>query len=333
MLSLHFVNLSFRHTSAVPLFDDVTVHLGPGWHGLVGANGSGKTTLLRLVTGELEPVSGIVSAEPVQPSPTLCDQSVEHRTDEISSFAASSDGQARQLHGRLRLNPTDLERWPTLSPGERKRWQIGAALAAQPLVLLLDEPTNHLDREGREVLLGALRRFTGVGVIVSHDRHFLDVLTSSTLLITGGSVRQWNAPYSQARQAWEAEATQRQENYETVKREARKLKRRVADKRRRREALAARHRRTIRQADGKDHDARSMEVKGRAESGSRRADRELETTRSRLERVVREVESYDVLREVGRSLFIDYAPAPKGPAGHPYPAASAGGRPHRSRTD
>ncbi|MEE8490621.1 MAG: ATP-binding cassette domain-containing protein [Acidimicrobiia bacterium] len=311
MPSLHFVNLSFRHTSAVPLFDDVTVHLGPGWHGLVGATGSGKTTLLRLVTGELEPVSGIVSAEPVQPSPTLCDQSVEHRTDEISSFAASSDGQARQLHGRLRLNPTDLERWPTLSPGERKRWQIGAALAAQPLVLLLDEPTNHLDREGREVLLGALRRFTGMGVIVSHDRHFLDALTSSTLLITGGSVRQWNAPYSQARQAWEAEATQRQENYETVKREARKLKRRVADKRRRREALAARHRRTIRQADGKDHDARSMEVKGRAESGSRRADRELETTRSRLERVVREVESYDVLREVGRSLFIDYAPAPK----------------------
>ena len=311
MPSLHFVNLSFRYISAVPLFDDVTVHLGPGWHGLVGVNGSGKTTLLRLVTGELEPVSGIVSAEPVQPSPTLCDQSVEHCTDEISSFAASSEGQARQLHGRLRLNPTDLERWPTLSPGERKRWQIGAALAASPLVLLLDEPTNHLDREGREILLGALRRFPGVGVIVSHDRHLLDALTSSTLLIAGGSVRQWNVPYSQARQAWEAEAAQRGERYETTKRETRKLKRRVADQRRRREALAARHRRTIRRAGVKDHDARSMEVKGRAQSGSGRADRELEVTRSRLERVAREVESYDVLREVGRSLFIDYTPAPK----------------------
>ncbi|MCH7901745.1 MAG: ABC-F family ATP-binding cassette domain-containing protein, partial [Acidobacteria bacterium] len=206
MPSLHFVDLSFRHTSAIPLFDDVTVHLGPGWHGLVGVNGSGKTTLLRLVTGELEPASGIVSVEPVQPSPTLCHQSVEHRTDEISSFAASSEGEARKLHGRLRLNPTDLERWSTLSPGERKRWQIGAALAARPLVLLLDEPTNHLDREGREILLSALRRFSGVGVIVSHDRHLLDALTSSTLLITGGSVRQWNAPYGQARQAWEAEA-------------------------------------------------------------------------------------------------------------------------------
>ena len=310
MPSLHFVDLSFRYTSAVPLFDDVTVHLGPGWHGLVGVNGSGKTTLLRLVTGELEPASGIVSVEPVQPSPTLCHQSVEHRTDEISSFAASSEGEARKLHGRLRLNPTDLERWPTLSPGERKRWQIGAALATQPLVLLLDEPTNHLDREGREILLSALRRFPGVGVIVSHDRHVLDALTSSTLLITGGSVRQWNAPYGQARHAWEAEAAQREERYETTKREARKLKRRAADQRRRREALTGRHRRTIRQAGVKDHDARSMEVKGRAESGSRRADRELEVTRSRLERVAREVEAYDVLREVGRSLFINYAQAP-----------------------
>ena len=311
MPSLHLVDLSFGHTSAVPIFDDVTVHLGPGWHGLVGANGSGKTTLLRLVTGELEPVSGIVRVEPVRPSPTLCHQSVEHRTDEISSFAASGEGHARELLGRLRLNPTDLERWPTLSPGERKRWQIGAALAARPLVLLLDEPTNHLDREGRGILFDALRRFPGVGVIVSHDRHFLDALTSSTLLVAGGSVRQWNAPYGQARQAWEAEAAQREEHLETAKREARKLKRRVADQGRRREGLAARHRRTMRQAGVKDHDARSMEAKGRAESGSRRADRELEMTRSRLERVAREVESYDVLREVGRSLFIDYAPAPK----------------------
>ncbi len=311
MPSLHLIDLSFHHTSSVPLFDDVTVHLGPGWHGLVGANGSGKTTLLRLVTGELEPVSGIVSTDPIQPTPTLCHQSVEHRTDGISSFAASSEGQARELHGRLGLNPTDLERWPTLSPGERKRWQIGAALAARPLVLLLDEPTNHLDREGREILLGALRRFPGVGVIVSHDRHFLDALTSSTLLIAGGSVRQWNAPYGQAREAWEAEAAQRQERYATAKREARKLKRRVADQRRRREALVGRHRRTIRQAGVKDHNARSMEAKGRAESGSRRADRELKITRSRLERVAREVESYDILREVGRSLFIDYTPAPK----------------------
>ena len=85
MPSLHLVDLSFAHTSAVPLFDDVTVHLGPGWHGLVGVNGSGKTTLLRLVTGKLEPVSGIVNIEPVQPSPTLCHQlkaksSVPHRS-------------------------------------------------------------------------------------------------------------------------------------------------------------------------------------------------------------------------------------------------------------
>lgn len=121
-----------------------------------------------------------------------------------------------------------------------------------------------LDGASSALDIGALRRFRGVGVIVSHDRYLLDALISSTLLISGGSVRQWNAPYSQARQAWEAEAAQLEERYETTKREVRKLKRRVADQRRRREALGGRHRRTISKAGVKDHDGRSMEVKGRA---------------------------------------------------------------------
>ena len=61
-----------------------------------------------------------------------------------------------------------------LSPGERKRWQIGGALAREPDVLFLDEPTNHLDASARELLLDALRRYRGVGVVVAHDRAFLD---------------------------------------------------------------------------------------------------------------------------------------------------------------
>ena len=82
--------------------------------------------------------------------------------------------------------PTALERWSTLSPGERKRWQIGAALAREPDVLLLDEPTNHLDAEAREWLVSALRRFRGVGVLVSHDRELLEALTTSTLRVHAG---------------------------------------------------------------------------------------------------------------------------------------------------
>ena len=76
----------------------------------------------------------------------------------------------------LSLRADELARWPTLSPGERKRWQVGAALAARPDVLILDEPTNHLDAEARAVLVAVLERFSGIGVLVSHDRELLDAL-------------------------------------------------------------------------------------------------------------------------------------------------------------
>jgi ATPase subunit of ABC transporter with duplicated ATPase domains len=64
----------------------------------------------------------------------------------------------------------EFDRWASLSPGERKRWQIAAALADDPEVLLLDEPTNHLDWNAREWLVRALREFAGLALVVSHDR-------------------------------------------------------------------------------------------------------------------------------------------------------------------
>jgi hypothetical protein len=81
----------------------------------------------------------------------------------LLAFAQDPGGLAASLRGRLALDRAPIERWTTLSPGERKRWQIGEALWREPDVLLLDEPTNHLDDDGRALLVGALRRFRGVG--------------------------------------------------------------------------------------------------------------------------------------------------------------------------
>jgi ATPase subunit of ABC transporter with duplicated ATPase domains len=86
-----------------------------------------------------------------------------------------------------------------MSPGERKRWQIAAALAREPDVLLLDEPSNHLDARAREWLVHALSRFAGVGVVVSHDRELLDRLTSSTIELRAGDVRVQRGGYTRAR--------------------------------------------------------------------------------------------------------------------------------------
>jgi ATPase subunit of ABC transporter with duplicated ATPase domains len=80
----------------------------------------------------------------------LLPQTVEHLTTPISRFAEAQDDEAFRLFGKLGLDRGDLARWPTLSPGERKRWQVGAALWSDPAVLMLDEPTDHLDSEARE---------------------------------------------------------------------------------------------------------------------------------------------------------------------------------------
>src|ERR1700689_5973892 len=122
-------------------------------------------------------------------------------TPEMDAFARETDGVARRIHGELRLDPAALVRWPTLSPGERKRWQVGAALGSDPAVLMLDEPTDHLDVEARELLLAGLERFRGVGIIVSHDRALLDRITSYTVRVNDGAARIWRGSSTDAKGA------------------------------------------------------------------------------------------------------------------------------------
>ena len=162
MTCLRVRGLSFGHTDDIQLFSKVDFDLVPGFTGLVGANGAGKTTLLRLLAGELAPDEGRVHCEPSFAKVVLCPQLVETVDEAIARFARSDDGIARRLRGELRLDASMLTRWPTLSPGERKRWQIGSALFEEPDILLLDEPTNHIDVDARDLLIVALVRFPGL---------------------------------------------------------------------------------------------------------------------------------------------------------------------------
>ena len=177
MPRIRLERLTFAYADAAPILADAELTLDDGWTGLVGENGAGKSTLLAMVAGALAPSSGILRVEPGGARVVLCPQRVDEPGADAAALAARDDGEARRLRGALRLDPADLLRWATCSPGERKRWQLGAALAAGPDVLLLDEPTNHVDGEARPLLLGALRRFGGLGVVVSHDRAVLEALT------------------------------------------------------------------------------------------------------------------------------------------------------------
>ncbi|HLK99768.1 MAG TPA: ATP-binding cassette domain-containing protein [Myxococcaceae bacterium] len=310
MSSLRAHGVSFAFTDAVPLLSDVEFHLPPGWTGLVGANGAGKSTLLRLLAGELKPTAGHFQYEPPTPLLRLCPQSVEELSADITAFAESWDAVARRVLGQLSLEPTALERWPTLSPGERKRWQIGAALASEPDVLLLDEPTNHLDAEARGWLISALRRFRGIGIVVSHDRTLLEELTTSTLRVHAGGARLWPGHYSEAQQYWEAE----REGQISARQQAQEAHRRVArqlDQARREQQAASAARNTGRRLKDKyDNDARSMGAKVVAGWADARHGQKVGVLRREAERVAESIGEFQADKTVGRSVFVDYVRSP-----------------------
>jgi ATPase subunit of ABC transporter with duplicated ATPase domains len=304
--------LSFSYTDSVSTLNDVTFALATGWTGVVGPNGTGKTTLLRLIAGELEPNSGHVCVDPPRGTIRTCAQTVETMTPEIAAFARAMDGVARRIHGELRLDADDLARWPTLSPGERKRWQVGAALSVEPAVLMLDEPTDHLDAEARELLIAGLERFRGIGIIVSHDRALLDRITGYTVRVHDGTARIWRGGYSDAKRAWEAEEREHHAEYERLKHQGENLARRLADKRRlatsaEAEANAGTRKRMKFRGD---HDATSMAAKGKARMASERISRDAAVLRASVERVSERLGEYRFQRHKGRSIFVDYVPAP-----------------------
>ncbi|WP_437675543.1 ATP-binding cassette domain-containing protein [Sorangium sp. So ce131] len=310
--SLRAQRLSFSYSDASTILADVDLCLTPGWYGIVGPNGAGKTTLLRLFAGELAPDAGSLRLEPRGATVAVCPQTVEHADAAIHALAASEDGEARRLRGELRLDPAELVRWATLSPGERKRWQIGAALAAGPDVLLLDEPTNHIDADARALLVGALGGFPGIGACVSHDRELLDALTVGTVRVEQGAARLYPGGYSAARELWEAEARGREEAHQRLRAEERQLRRRLGEERREQAAADAQRSINKRAKGPRDHDARGMLANFRVSTAEARLSRNVGVTRRKLEKVSAEAGTFEFEKAVGRSVFVGYerSPAP-----------------------
>ena len=191
ILRLSEVELTFGGT---PIFTGVTFTLAKGERAaLVGRNGAGKSTLMRLVTGRFEPDAGELWRQPGVDVAT-----VEQEPD-LSAFATvldyTSDGLAETWMAEAELGQFGIDPTAdpaTLSGGQIRRAALAKAFAQDPDILLLDEPTNHLDVPMIETLEERLKSFPGAVLLVSHDRRFLENVSTTTLWLRQGKV--WKSP-------------------------------------------------------------------------------------------------------------------------------------------
>jgi ATPase subunit of ABC transporter with duplicated ATPase domains len=312
--SIHLRGLSYAHTSATPVLADVTLDLATdvgAWVGVVGANGAGKSTLLELLAGQLTPSTGAVHLQPPHP-PVLVPQTVATLTDDVRGFAWSWDGTAERLRRRLALDPDDLDPalgrgWAALSPGQRTRWKVAAALAASPDVLLLDEPTNHLDGEARDLLVAALRGFRGLGLVVSHDRALLDELTDRTLRVHATTVELHTGSYSDASARWRADDAARRDAHDRARREEQRVRQVLADVRRDRHSAEAGPRRERRQAGASRPDAREAGRKSAQRKAEAALAQRVRQLRSRVERATDAVDDIEVQRDHSGAVGFHHA--------------------------
>jgi ATPase subunit of ABC transporter with duplicated ATPase domains len=311
MSYIRLSGVSFSYRDTVTVLADVSLDLHPGWTGIVGENGSGKSTLLGLISGALAPTTGTVHVDPADALVASCPQHIDALAQPIHDLAGSWTRADTRLRARLQLEPAQLERWPTLSPGERRRWQIGAALSARPDVLLLDEPTNHLDGAARALLLDALARFHGIGLVVSHDRALLDALTEHTVRVHHGAVETYRGPYARARATWQAQQQALRQGHEQARQEQRALERRLATERRDRAAAEHQISTRRRMKDKNDSDARSILARNKVAWAEARLSRKVSILGRAVERASERTAALAVTRERGRSLFVDYQPAPR----------------------
>jgi ATP-binding cassette subfamily F protein 3 len=170
---------------------------------LVGINGAGKSTLIKLLAGA-EPLStgSYTLGHNALPDYFAQDQYKEldpnaRMLDDLSSAAPrSSMTQLRTLLGCFLFSDDEVfKKIGVLSGGERNRYALARMLLAPSNFLLLDEPTNHLDMRAKDVLLEALKSYSGTVVFVSHDRYFIDNLATRIFEIEDGHVHVFPGNY------------------------------------------------------------------------------------------------------------------------------------------
>ncbi|NTU74783.1 MAG: ATP-binding cassette domain-containing protein, partial [Anaerolineaceae bacterium] len=216
LISLQGVCLGF---GGPLLLEDVNLQIEPGEVvGLLGRNGMGKSTLLKLVNGDLLPESGTVARQqnlrvaylsqevPRNMKGTVA-EIIAGGLEKHTSNPAGEDHwkdqlQVEQVVSRMQLDAK--AQFDVLSAGMKRRVLLGRGLVRNPDLLLLDEPTNHLDVATIDWLEDFLIRWGGTLLFVTHDRVFLQKLTTRIVELDRGRLFDWNCNYNTFLQRKEA---------------------------------------------------------------------------------------------------------------------------------
>lgn len=189
------------------IFKDLTMHIKKGESvGLIGPNGAGKSTLLKLIVGDKRADGGFIQignrVKPGYYSQELDRLNSEYTVlEQIENDFDMGEREARNLLGMFLFRGDDVFKPVSLlSGGERARLTLLMLFLEKPNFLILDEPTNHLDIPTREIMEQALAAFGGTSFIVSHDRYFLDRVTTRILEMENGKLTEYLGNYSYYRE-------------------------------------------------------------------------------------------------------------------------------------
>ncbi|MGJ0238408.1 ABC-F family ATP-binding cassette domain-containing protein [Novosphingobium fluoreni] len=166
---------------------------------LLGRNGNGKTTLARLFAQQLKPMEGEMNIS----GKLAIGYFTQYQVEELAGsdtplvhMTRAMDGKpTAQIRGQLGRFGFSGERALTpvskLSGGERARLALALVTRDAPHLLILDEPTNHLDVDAREALVQALNAYEGAVILISHDRHMVELTADRLVLVDGGEAREY----------------------------------------------------------------------------------------------------------------------------------------------
>jgi ATP-binding cassette subfamily F protein 3 len=246
------------YSDANPVLRSLNLRIDPDDRiGLLGRNGNGKTTLARLLAAQLTPMEGAIEASGKMRVGYFTQYQVEElRGDDTPlqymtrAMAGQTPGAVRAQLGRFGFSGDKATTAATkLSGGERARLALALITRDAPHLLILDEPTNHLDVDAREALVQALNDYDGAVILISHDRHMIELTADRLVLVENGAAVDYPGSiddyidsvlgYNQRKPNTQPKAEVDRKAAAKARDEARALKKAAADAERRSAQLAA----------------------------------------------------------------------------------------------